>query len=395
MTGRPRKVAPDLRRSFIEHEALAGVALVAAAVVAIVVSNTEGLAALYERLLAMTLSVELGTLRLSKTLLHWINDGLMAVFFLLVGLELKREFVEGHLSSRDQVVLPALAAFGGMAAPAAVYLAVTGLDPLLFRGWAIPTATDIAFALGALAVVGSRVPTALKVFLLTLATLDDLGAIVVIAAFYTENLSAASALLAAGALMVLLILNRAGIERLGPYMFVGVLLWVFVLESGIHATLSGVALAFAIPMRARSGRPVLPTVETALHPYVSFFILPLFALANAGVAFGGASLAALTEPLALGIVLGLVIGKPLGIMGVVFATVRLGVARLPEGVRWDAIFGVACLAGIGFTMSLFIGTLAFADPRSLAAIRLAVLAASFVSAVLGWFILSRATRAPR
>jgi NhaA family Na+:H+ antiporter len=201
-------------------------------------------------------------------------------------------------------------------------------------------------------------------------------------------------LLAAAALMVLLILNRAGIERLGPYMFVGVLLWVFVLESGIHATLSGVALSFAIPMRARSGRPILPTVESALHPYVSFFILPLFALANAGVALGGSSLGALTEPLALGIVLGLVIGKPLGIMGAAFAAVKLGVARLPENVHWDAMFGVACLAGIGFTMSLFIGTLAFDDSHALAAIRLAVLVASFVSAILGWFILGRATRSP-
>jgi Na+:H+ antiporter, NhaA family len=384
--------AVDSRPAFIEHEALAGLALVAAAVVAIVVSNTDGLSSLYARLLDLHLSIELGTLRLSKTLLHWINDGLMAVFFLLVGLELKREALEGHLSSRDQILLPALGAVGGMAAPAAVYLAVTGFDPLLFRGWAIPTATDIAFALGALAVVGSRVPASLKVFLLTLATLDDLGAILIIAAFYTDDLSLTAALLAAAALAVLVILNRSGVEQLGPYVFVGVLLWVFVLESGIHATLSGVALAFAIPMRARDGRPILSTVEDALHPYVSFFILPLFALANAGVALGGASLAAIAAPLPLGIVLGLVIGKPLGILGTVVAAVKLGAVRLPVNTGWGGMTGVACLAGIGFTMSLFIGTLAFGDVETLSAIRLAVLTGSLLSAMLGYVVLRGATR---
>ena len=384
--------ATDSRPAFIEHEALAGLALVAAAVVAIVVSNMDGLSSLYGRLLEIS---PVGRVRRAApeqdapSLDQRRPHGRV---FLLVGLELKREALEGHLSSRDQILLPALAAVGGMAAPAAVYLAVTGFDPLLFKGWAISTATDIAFALGALAVVGSRVPASLKVFLLTLATLDDLGAILIIAVFYTDDLSLAAALLAAAALAVLLILNRSGVERLGPYVFVGVLLWVFVLESGIHATLSGVALAFAIPMRARDGRPILSTVEDALHPYVSFFILPLFALANAGVALGGASLAAIAAPLPLGIVLGLVIGKPLGILGTVVAAVKLGAVPLPVNTGWGGMIGVACLAGIGFTMSLFIGTLAFDDVETLSAIRLAVLTGSLLSATLGYVVLRGATR---
>lgn len=369
---------------FMDQESAAGLLLLAATVSALIASNTPGLAQLYDDLLSTRFSVELGSLRLGKPLLLWINDGLMAVFFFLVGLELKREALEGHLSSRDQIVLPAFAAAGGMAAPALIYYLVVQDNPALVRGWAIPAATDIAFALGVVSALGRRVPLPLKVFLLTLATLDDLGAIAVIAIFYTEDLSTLAGAMAAGALIVLIALNRLGIERVAPYVIVGAALWVFVLQSGIHATLAGVALAMAIPLRTQGGQPIISALEEVLHPYIRFLILPLFGFANAGLSLSGLSPSSLVAPLPLAIALGLTVGKPLGILSAVAIAVGARLAKLPQGSTWMSVLGVAWLAGIGFTMSLFIGTLAFDHSTQ---VRLGVISGSLVSALLGYSIL--------
>jgi Na+:H+ antiporter, NhaA family len=371
-------------KAFIEHETTAGLILVLAAVAAFVISNLSGGNDLYEAFLGTRGKLAVGALKLDKPLVLWINDGLMAVFFFLVGLEIKREVLEGSLSSRDQIALPAIAALGGMAVPAAIFATINGGDADLMRGWAIPSATDIAFALGALALAGSKVPLSLKVFLLTLATLDDLGAILVIALFYTANLSLLSLALAGAALAVLTGFNLTKIGRLAPYVFVGFIMWVCVLKSGIHATLAGVLLAFTIP-QAR-----IHALEEALHPYVKFLILPLFAFANAGIPLDGLSPGALVEPLPLGIAAGLVLGKPIGILGAVGLAVALRLARLPETVTWAQMAGVACLAGIGFTMSLFIGMLAFDGTEHIVAMRIGVLAGSLISAALGLAILLRA-----
>ncbi|MDH3741854.1 MAG: Na+/H+ antiporter NhaA [Hyphomicrobiales bacterium] len=374
---------------FINHEATAGFVLAIAAIAAIIFDNTAALAPYYESLLATPIKVQIGDLLLAKPLILWVNDGLMAIFFFLVGLEIKREVLEGHLSSADQLVLPGFAAVGGMAVPAAVYMLIVSGSPdtELSRGWAIPAATDIAFALGALAVLGSRIPLTLKIFLLTLATLDDLGAIVIIALFYTGNLSVMSLVLAGGAAATLVVINLAGITRVALYVFVGACMWVFVLKSGVHATLAGVILAFAIPMKDKSGSPIVEKLEHGLHPYVVWGILPLFAFANAGVSFAGISLDALLEPLPLGIAAGLSVGKPVGIVAMALIAVGLGLAKLPEGTRWQHIIGVAFLAGIGFTMSLFVGMLAFEADEHSKAVRLGVIAGSLLSAVAGYLIL--------
>jgi NhaA family Na+:H+ antiporter len=314
----------------------------------------------------------------------------MAIFFFLVGLEIKREVLEGHLSSRDQVVLPAFAAMGGMAAPAAIYVAIASSapeDPEILNGWAIPVATDIAFALGALALVGAHVPLTLKVFLLSLAAFDDLGAIVIIAMFYTTDLSPGALVLAGAACALLFAMNRAGITRIAPYVFVGIASWVFVLKSGVHATLAGVALGLAIPLRDRSGEPIIERLEEALHPYVKWLILPLFAFANAGVSIAGFTASMLLEPLPLAIAAGLVVGKPLGVLVACFATVRCGIAKLPEGALWGHMAGVAALSGIGFTMSLFIGTLAFEADEHAAAVRIGVICGSLLAAAAGYLVL--------
>jgi NhaA family Na+:H+ antiporter len=300
--------------------------------------------------------------------------------------------LEGSLSSREQIVLPAVAAFGGMAAPAAIYAVINGGSPELLRGWAIPAATDIAFALGVLSLLGTRVPVSLKVFLLTLATLDDLGAIVIIAMFYTSNLSAMSLILAAAAFVALLLLNRLHVSRTAFYVAIGIAMWTFVLESGVHATLAGVAVAMTVPLNRQSGEPFIHSLEEALHPYVSFLILPLFAFANAGIPLVGIGIGSLTSTLPMGIALGLIIGKPLGILAVCAATVRLGFARLPDDVDWLHMLGVGCLAGIGFTMSLFIGSLAFDGAAQAIAVRIGVICGSLVSTFLGLAILLAASR---
>ncbi|MDB5865745.1 MAG: nhaA [Betaproteobacteria bacterium] len=371
-------------REFLRLEAAAGVLLLTATALALVLANSPA-STLYASFLEARVALTIDGAGISKPLLLWINDGLMAIFFLLVGLEIKREVVEGELSSVRKAALPAIAAAGGMAVPALVYVVLNWGDPQTMRGWAIPTATDIAFAVGVLALMGDRVPASLKIFLLALAILDDLGAIVIIAFFYTDNLSALSLALAAVALGGLIALNRAGVTRRAAYVVFGVFLWVCVLKSGVHATLAGVALALAIPLDARDahGESPLRSLEHSLHPWVSYAILPLFAFANAGVSLSGISLASLMEPLPLGIAAGLFVGKQGGVMGAAWIAVRVQAVTLPEGVTWQHFYGTALLTGIGFTMSLFIGTLAFDDPAFANSVRIGVLGCSLLSALAG------------
>jgi NhaA family Na+:H+ antiporter len=386
---RKRSLTPILYlREFLRLEAASGILLVIAAGLAMAMANSP-LGHLYTALFDIPVSVYIGDLGIAKPLLLWINDGLMAIFFLLVGLEIKREIREGELSSRDQALLPCIAALGGMIAPAVIYAALNWGDDVALRGWAIPTATDIAFALGVLTLLGPRVPVSLKVFLTALAIIDDLGAIVIIALFYTANLSIESLALAAIALVVLFALNKMRVMRLSAYVLVGVALWVFVLKSGVHATLAGVALAMAIPTRDPDDpeRSPLCEVEHRLHVWVAYGILPLFAFANAGVSLAGISLAALFEPLPLGIALGLFLGKQIGVFGATWLAVKTGIGRMPEGTNWAQIYGAAILAGIGFTMSLFIGTLAFHEVEQAAQVRIGVLGGSIVSALIGFFFL--------
>ncbi|MFO0993510.1 MAG: Na+/H+ antiporter NhaA [Hyphomicrobiales bacterium] len=374
-------------RRFIDHEATGGVVLVIAAALALLATNIGDLGRYYDDLIDLPVSISIGSLALAKPLLLWINDGLMAVFFFLVALEIKREMLDGHLSSRDQVILPAVAAVGGMVAPALIYSYFNWHDPTLLRGWAIPAATDIAFALGVLALLGNRVPLTLKIFLLTLATLDDLLAILVIAFFYTEYVSVTQLALAGLALFGLVVLNRMRVSRLAPYIFLGIALWVFVLKSGVHATLAGVALGLLIPLKRKDGSPMIESVEEALHPYVKFLILPLFAFVNAGVPLADLNVTYLLTSVPFGIAAGLVIGKPLGVMLACTAVIKSGIGRLPEQVSWRQMLGVSALAGIGFTMSLFIGTLAFKDAALADAVRLGVITGSLISAALGAIIL--------
>jgi NhaA family Na+:H+ antiporter len=378
--------------AFFQHEAAGGVVLVAAAAVALIISNSP-LEPLYERLLDTPVGVHAGPLALEKPLLLWINDGLMAVFFFLVGLELKRELLRGELSTFGQAVLPALAAVGGMAVPALIYVALNAGNPVALRGWAIPSATDIAFAVGVLALLGPRIPPSLKVFLLALAILDDLGAIIIIALFYTADLHWVSLLLAGLGATLLLALNRRGVTRLAPYLLTGVFIWVCVLKSGVHATLAGVVVAIAIPIGAPRGTKaagestLIEQLEEALHPWVAFAILPLFAFANAGVSLQGLSLARLAEPVPLGIALGLFLGKPLGIFAATWLAVAARLAPRLQGASWAQVLGVGMLGGIGFTMSLFIGMLAFSEPAHAAQLRLGVLSGSLLSALAGFVVL--------
>jgi NhaA family Na+:H+ antiporter len=377
----------DSIAGFIRTETASGVVLLATAALALIAANSP-LQGLYGALLDVPVGVRIGAIGLQKPLLLWVNDGLMAVFFLLVGLEIKRELAEGELSSREQAMLPCMAALGGMAVPALLYAAVNLGDPVALHGWAIPAATDIAFALGVLALLGSRIPPSLKVFLVALAIIDDLGAIVIIALFYSGELSLWSLSVAAGVLALLFALNRGGVTRIAPYLLLGILLWLFVLKSGVHATLAGVAVAFAIPVREdASGRSPLRAVEQALHPWVAFLVMPAFAFANAGVSFAGMTLGHLFAGVPLGITLGLFLGKQIGAFGAAWLAIRAGWARMPEGADWTLLYGTCMLAGIGFTMSLFIGTLAF-EPASYAApVRLGVLTGSALSGIAGYLVL--------
>ncbi|MEZ5855175.1 MAG: Na+/H+ antiporter NhaA [Hyphomicrobiaceae bacterium] len=372
-----------------QNEAAGGIILAILAILALIVSNSP-LAVSYDSLLRLTLTIKIGDFGLEKPLLLWINDGLMAIFFFLVGLEIKRELVEGELSSVRRASLPAIAAVGGMVAPALIYAAINSDDPIALRGWAIPAATDIAFAIGILALLGPRVPLALKVFLLALAIIDDLGAIVIIAIFYTSSLSLAALAVAAIGIAGLAILNARGITRLAPYVLVGIVVWFSVLKSGVHATLAGVIVALFVPLYGtRDGATVTPLKETehALAPWVQFGILPAFAFANAGVPLLNLSVQDLVAPIPLGIALGLLIGKQVGVLGFVWVGTRLGLAELPAGVTWRQLHGVSLLAGIGFTMSLFIGGLAFPGGDQAAAVRIGVLVGSLAAGTLGYLIL--------
>lgn len=367
---------------FLALESAGGILLVGMMALALAVVNSP-LGPVYET--ALNWHFGLPALGLDLSLLHWINDGLMAVFFLLVALEIKREMLEGELSSPAQVMLPAVAAVGGMLVPTLIYLVVNGGNPEGWRGWAIPSATDIAFSLGVLSVLGRRVPMSLRVFLTALAIIDDLGAILIIAFFYSSTLSPLFLAGGAAAALALVALNRAGVLRLAPYMVVGAVLWVCMLKSGIHATIAGVVLGLAIPL------PALNRLEHGLHPWVAFLILPLFAFANSGLSFQGISLATLADPVFLGIALGLFVGKQIGVFGFTWALIRLGLGRLPEGADWRTLYGVSVLTGIGFTMSLFIGGLAFPDGGSVVETRFGVLIGSLLSAGIGYALLVRGT----
>ncbi|WP_420547845.1 Na+/H+ antiporter NhaA [Curvivirga sp.] len=372
----------------MNKEVISGLVLVAAAGLAILIYNSP-YAVHYDDLLRMPVTIGIGELVLTKSLLHFINDGLMALFFMYVGLEIKYEFVKGNLSKVSNAILPAGAAVGGMAVPAVIYAVINMGDPTALNGWAIPAATDIAFALGILAILGRRVPPALKVFLLTLAILDDLGAIIVIAMFYTADLSFISIGLAFAGLGVLAIFNFAGVTRISPYMLVGAFIWLAVLKSGVHATLAGVAIAMLIPLKRTNHYdvPPLKIMEHSMSPWVMFFIMPVFAFANAGVSLKGIALADLFAAVPLGIAAGLFLGKQIGVFGTVFAFTKLGISSLPAGVSYRHIYGAALLAGIGFTMSLFIGALAFSDPVYEAQVRIGVLSGSILSAIVGYFVL--------
>lgn len=378
---------------FISKESSAGIILMFVTVAALLLKNSP-LSAAYNNFLHIPVEVRFGALHLAKPLLLWINDGLMAVFFLLIGLEVKREILEGNLSTVSQAALPCIAALGGMLVPAAVYMVFNWSDVEAMRGWAIPTATDIAFALGILSLLGNRVPVSMKVFLLALAIIDDLGAIVIIAIFYTVDLSALSLTIASAALTALVLMNRAGVTKKGAYIMVGIVLWVSVLKSGVHATLAGVALAFTIPLNSQDGEgncfSLSREIEHDLHSWVAFMVLPLFAFVNAGIDLREISLKEVTGPVPTGIMLGLFLGKQLGVFGFSWLSIRVGFASLPEGSTWRHLYGVAVLTGIGFTMSLFIDSLAFTDDRIYQyADKLAVLTGSFLSGIAGYLILRR------
>ncbi len=386
--------AAQATQNFVNLEALAGFALISAAVLALVISNSP-LTTLYQQWLGLPVAVQVGSAVLQKPLLLWINDGLMAVFFLLIGLELKRELLIGELSSRHQLVLPAMAAIGGFAVPALVFVSINWNNASALNGWAIPTATDIAFALGILALLGSRVPLALKVFLTAVAIIDDLLAIIVIALFYSGDLAWHHLLWAAVIIAAMVLLNRFKVSHLGIYLLLGLALWVLVLKSGVHATLAGVVVAFCIPLRDRQqDSSPLQELEHRLHPYVAFMIVPLFAFANAGVSVSGIGWQELLSPLSLGLILGLFAGKQLGVMLMVWLSVRLKLASLPANCSWGMVYGVAVLTGIGFTMSLFIGSLAFEHGGFDydAQVRIGVLGASLLSALLGYGWLRFTTR---
>lgn len=388
-----------LRRlqQFLHQDYAVGVLLIIAAVLAMVAANTP-LATLYDLFLQVPVRFAVGPLDIHKPLLLWINDGLMAIFFLLIGLEVKYEVLKGDLSTPAQVALPGFAAAGGMVVPALIYAAFNYSDPVALQGWAIPAATDIAFAVGVLALLGKRVPPALKIFLLALAIIDDLGAIIIIALFYTSDLSIASIILGAIFVVLLILLNKFKVTRTGPYLFIGALLWIAVLKSGVHATLAGVILALTIPLELRDdrGRSPLKKLQHQLHGKVNYVILPIFAFANAGVELSLSQIATLADPIPFGIMAGLFVGKQLGVFSFCFVAIKAGLAQMPKNTNWVQLYGLAILCGIGFTMSLFIGSLAFenADTQYLMTDRIGILAGSFLSAVAGYTLLKMSSKEP-
>jgi Na+:H+ antiporter, NhaA family len=377
----------------MRHESAGGVVLLGAAALAFVLTNSP-FAGAYADFFHLHLTLKLGAIGLDKSLGHWINDGLMAIFFFLVGLEIKRELIEGELSSPRQAALPAIAAIGGMAMPAAVYLLFNSGTPETMAGWAIPAATDIAFAMGVVSLLRNRVPESLKIFLLALAIIDDLGAIIIIAIFYTADLSLLALGLTSIGVAVLIAMNRCGVQRLWAYVLVGIYVWACVLESGVHATLAGSIVGLCIPLRSPRGhdQSLAKRCIHVLHPWVAFAIMPAFAFANAGVSLAGLTWEMIAAPLTLGVAFGLCIGKQAGVMIAVALARLTGLARLPEGAGWSETYGVAILTGIGFTMSLFIGGLAFSDIDQVVEMRLGVIGGSILSALWGLLVLRFATR---
>ncbi|WP_201595843.1 Na+/H+ antiporter NhaA [Psychrobacter vallis] len=375
-------------KAFFEFEAAGGIVLALAAVAAMIIANSP-LNVWYEGFIHAPVVIQIGDFGIAKDAHHWINDGLMAIFFFLVGLELKREVLVGELSNVKQIILPAGAAVGGMIMPAAVYLLFNYNEPEFWKGWAIPAATDIAFALGILSLLGNRVPNSLKVFLVSIAIFDDIGAILIIALFYTSDLSLASLAIAGLCLPFLYLLNRRNVTRLTPYLFIGVIMWIAVLQSGIHATLAGVVLALFIPMFDRTDpeHSPLEELEHDLHTTVAFGILPLFAFANSGISLEGAGISELFHSVPLGIAAGLFIGKQLGIMFMCWLIFKLGLSTMPKGMDYKQIYGASLLCGVGFTMSLFIGGLAFAGDNPLFDERLGIIMGSIVSGVVGYMML--------
>jgi NhaA family Na+:H+ antiporter len=383
---------PSVIQKFFQHEAASGFILVFAAVLAMIMANSP-LNNFYNGLLEIPVSVRFGAFEIAKPLILWVNDGLMAIFFFLVGLEIKREILGGNLSSPSQITLPAIAAVAGIVFPALIYVWFNADDPVAIKGWAIPSATDIAFAVGVFTIFGKSLPLSLKLFLLSVAIFDDIGAIVIIALFYSQDLSTTSLIVAVSGLVVLFGLNRFKVRTQAAYILVGVVVWAAVLKSGVHATLAGFALAWFIPMTVKNedGHPMLEHMEHQLHPWVGFFVLPIFAFANAGVSFLGASLDNIFNPITLGIAAGLFIGKQVGIFGICWLTVKSGLAKLPEHATWPQLYGVTLLCGIGFTMSLFIGSLAFEEQplEYQVSVKVGVLLGSLLSAFIGAFILAK------
>ncbi|MBT3013917.1 MAG: Na+/H+ antiporter NhaA [Candidatus Thiodiazotropha sp. (ex Lucina pensylvanica)] len=378
-------------QDFMRQDSSSGILLIFAAILAMILENSP-LSWFYDALLDTPVEIRIGELQLAKPLLLWINDGLMAVFFMLIGLEVKREFLEGELSRLDQIILPGLGAIGGMLVPAAIYYWLNQSDPVALNGWAIPAATDIAFALGVISLLGKRVPVSLRVFLMALAIFDDLGAIIIIAIFYTADLSFASLIIALVSIFVLFVLNMLHVSRVSAYVMVGVILWVAVLKSGVHATLAGVIIGLMIPIKdpKNSDRSPLREVEHGLHQWVALLIVPLFAFSNAGVSLSGLTFDALLEPIPLGIAAGLFVGKQIGIMLFCGVAIMLGFAKLPNGASWSGFYATTILCGIGFTMSLFIASLAFEQGGTSSIImgdRLGILLGSGLSAVIGYLIL--------
>jgi len=376
--------------SFFKLESAGGVLLIVAAFLALVSANSP-LSSYYELILSTPVEVRIGTLEVAKPLLLWINDGLMAVFFFLVGLELKRELIEGELSDKRNIILPGFGAIGGMLAPALIYLYFNADDPIAAQGWAIPSATDIAFALGILSLLGSRVPTSLKIFLTSLAIFDDIGGILIIAFFYTSKISLLALMIGLGCIIMLFILNRCNVISKSMYVLIGVIMWTATLKSGVHATLAGVIMAMFIPMKSNKDPSVSPLkeMEQDLHAAVAFFILPVFAFANAGISFTGLGLEHVLHPVPMGIALGLFVGNQIGVFGFCWLAIKLGLARLPQGMSWLTLYGTSALCGVGFTMSLFIGSLAFEETgvNMLFDERIGIVIGSLMAGVLGYLVL--------